>query len=281
MTRLLLGGTEITHLCGGRFRLDGGAMFGVVPKPLWDRVAPADTDNRVALACNCLLLRTASGLTLVDTGLGTRFSEREQAIFSIDPNSVLTTALDRTGHLAENIDRVLLTHLHFDHCGGALTPTPQGLQATFPRAEYLVQRGEWDDARQGKSIMKSSYRPDDLDALAQSGRLRFLDGDTDLGEGISTFVTGGHTAHHQGVLVRAGGQTLAYPAELVPTRAHLRLYWNMAYDMAPYQTFQDKAAFLEEACRHDWIVAYDHDPETPWSRLQRMDRDYQATPVHG
>ncbi len=254
-------------------------MFGVVPKALWDPVAPADQHNRVALSCNCLLLRNAAGLTLIDTGLGTRFSEREQAIFAIDKQAVLTAALSQAGYQPEDVDRLILTHLHFDHCGGALETTPQGLQAAFPRADYLVQRGEWNDARQGKSIMKSSYRPDDLQTLERSGRLRLIDGDTDLGQGLSTFVTGGHTAHHQGVIIRDGGQILAYPGELVPTRAHLRLYWNMAYDMDPYTTFQGKAAWLEEACRGDWIIAYDHDPETPWSRLQKNANQYLARPL--
>ncbi len=279
MRRLRLGEVEIIHLCASRFRLDGGAMFGVVPRPLWEKQLPPDERHRVGLACNCLLLRRAGDLTLVDTGCGDRFTAKEQEIFAFDQALSLEKALAQAGFSRDQVTRVILTHLHFDHASGALRLEQGLLQPAFPRAEYLVQRGEWEDALQGRSIMKSSYRPEDLRPLERSGQLRLLEGDTQLDAQLSTFVTGGHTACHQGVLVRAGGRTLAYPGELVPTRAHLRLHWNMAYDMFPYQTLTRKREFLEQAGAQGWIAAWNHDPASPWNRLVRQGESWAAAEV--
>ncbi|MSR81936.1 MAG: MBL fold metallo-hydrolase [Candidatus Latescibacteria bacterium] len=267
MQRLLLGNIEVYHLCASRFRLDGGTMFGVVPKLLWEKVSPPDARNRVELACNCLLVRQDQVLTLVDTGCGSTFTSRELEIFAFDPAHSLTKALAANGFTPDQVTRVVLTHLHFDHAGGALEWVDGRLRPLFPRARYLVQRGEWADALQGVSIMKSSYRPEALLPLKASGQLHLLDGDTDLDGQLSTWVTGGHTAHHQGLVVRAGSQTLVYPGELVPTRAHLRPHWNMAYDMFPHHTLTRKKVFLDQALAEGWIIAWDHDPRVAWSRL--------------
>jgi glyoxylase-like metal-dependent hydrolase (beta-lactamase superfamily II) len=267
MRRLQLDTLEVHHLCASRFRLDGGTMFGVVPRPLWEKVSPPDERNRVALACNCLLVRQDRDLTLIDTGCGSAWTAREQEIFAFDPAHTLPQALAAAGFTPDQVTRVILTHLHFDHAGGALHLEEGELRPLFPHATYLVQRGEWQAALQGLSIMKSSYRPEALRPLEQSGQLRLLEGDTDLDGQLSTFVTGGHTAHHQGVWVRAGGHTLVYPGELLPTRAHLRLHWNMAYDMFPYQTLTRKKTFLAQALAQRWIIAWNHDPHLSWSRL--------------
>lgn len=279
MQVLLLGDVEVYHLCASRFRLDGGTMFGVVPRPLWEKVSPPDERNRVELACNCLLVRQGHDLTLIDTGCGSTFTPKEQEIFAFDPAHTLPLALAAAGFTPDQITRVVLTHLHFDHAGGAVELVKGNLRPTFPQATYLVQRGEWVDALQGLSIMKSSYRPETLLPLEASGQLYLLDGDTDLDGQLATWVTGGHTAHHQGVRVRAGGHTLVYPGELVPTRAHLRRHWNMAYDMFPHHTLTRKQAFLTQALAEDWIIAWDHDPELAWSRLAAAGEEYRALRV--
>lgn len=267
MPKLHFGDIEIIHIKAGRFRLDGGAMFGVVPKPLWETQAPADALNRIEMACNCLLIRARDEFTLIDTGPGDRFSAKEQEFFDFDPHARLATSLKAVGYSPEQITRVVLTHLHFDHAGGTLCQTAKGIKPAFPRASYVVQQGEWDDAILGHSTMRSSYRPDDLKILQDSGQLHFIRGDVELESGISTFVTGGHTEHHQGILIRAGSHTLAYPADLIPTRPHLRPYWNMAYDMFPYQTLKRKIEFMRQASEQNWIVAWDHDPGKLWSKL--------------
>ncbi len=251
-------------------------MFGVVPRPLWEVQAAPDAQNRIAMACNCLLIRKQGELTLIDTGIGDRFTARERELFAIDPDIHVLSSLQMEGIRPEQITQVVITHLHFDHVGGALSRTDQGLKATFPQAIHIIQQGEWEDALQGRSIMRSSYRPEDLQALETSGRIRFVGGDTDLGSGISTFVTGGHTENHQGITIRTESQTIAYPADLLPTRNHLRPYWNMAYDMFPYQTLRRKQEFLQQACEQEWIIAWNHDPQKLWSRLHLDDAHYIA-----
>ena len=279
MQQLQLGNMRVYHLCATRFRLDGGAMFGVVPRTLWEQQAPPDDRNRIAMACNCLLVQTGEDLTLIDTGVGTHYSPKERDLFGIDPNTSLPEALRQCGFGPEDVTRVILTHLHFDHAGGALAPDEGGLRPAFPAATYVIQRGEWEDAFERRSIMRRSYHLEALSKLEASDQVRFIGGDVDLAPGFTTWVTGGHTAHHQGVYVRGGGQTLVYPSELIPTRAHISPYWNMAYDMEPYQALLRKQALLEQACAEDWIVAWNHDPQQAWSRLRREGNRYVATDV--
>ena len=279
MQELQLGSHQVYHLCAARFRLDGGAMFGVVPRPLWEQQAPPDDRNRIEMACNCLLVRSGEELTLIDTGVGTHHSPKERELFDIDPETSLPEALRQWDFEPEDVTRVVLTHLHFDHAGGALEPGHGGLRPAFPAATYVIQRGEWEDAFERRSIMRSSYHLEALSILEASNQVRFIQGDVDLAPGLTTWVTGGHTTHHQGVHVRGGGRTLVYPSELIPTRAHISPYWNMAYDMDPYQALVRKRELLEQACAEDWIVAWNHDPQKAWSRLRREGDRYVAADV--
>ena len=276
MHTLDLGDAEAVHLPGGDFRLDGGAMFGLVPKVLWQRVATADEHNRILLSCNCLLLKTGRDLVLLDTGFGERFSPRERTMYGMDGTQTLRDSLAAADVPPEDVTLVALTHLHFDHFSGCLVEGPTDLASLFPNAIHAVQRGEWDDALAGRSTMRSSYRTEELHALARQVEMRFLDGDGELVPGLTSFVTGGHTRTHQGFRLESGGHTLVYPGELIPTRPHLRPYWNMAYDMFPYQTLTRKQQFTAEAAAQGWIVAWDHDPNVPWSRITQ-DGEYLVT----
>ena len=276
--RLNLGDVEVTHINGGFLRLDGGTMFGVVPKTMWEKQVPCDSRNRIRLACNCLLVRTPDVLALVDTGFGTRLDERARDIYGVEDTTILDS-LDEAGTAAEDIDLVVFTHLHFDHLAGSLREIEGALQATFPRATHCVQRGEWRDARDGRSTMRSSYRTTDLDALKSQVTLELLYGDSELTPHISTFLTGGHTEWHQGIAITGKDQRLIYPGDLLPTRAHLRTYWNMAYDLFPLQTIERKNQCISDAIRNDWIIAWDHDPEHPWSRLEKVDDHIMARPL--
>ncbi|MFT5088105.1 MAG: glyoxylase-like metal-dependent hydrolase (beta-lactamase superfamily II) [Candidatus Latescibacterota bacterium] len=271
MRRLQLGRVEVIHIPGGFFRLDGGTMFGVVPKTLWQKQAEADERNRVRLACNCLLVRTPDALVLVDSGFGERLDERAKDIYGVEEGPSLRSSLAQANIAPEDIDLVVFTHLHFDHLAGSLYEQEGELKAIFPRAIHCIQRGELRDALAGRSTMKSSYRPADLRALEQQVSIKLLYGDSELSPYISTFITGGHTEWHQGVMITGSNQRLAYPGELVPTRAHLRSYWNMAYDIFPLQTIERKHQFISDAVRNEWIVAWDHDPDTPWNRLKKQD----------
>ena len=278
MRRVSLGEAEAVHLPGGTFRLDGGTMFGVVPKALWQRACPPDEHNRIRLACNCLLINTASERILLDTGFGARHSARERAIYGmgLDSRSTLHSSLAAAGVQPTDITLVALTHLHFDHFSGCLIEQGGEWAPLFPNAVHAVQRGEWDDALAGRSTMRSSYRPEELRALARHVELRFLHGDSELAPGLAAFVTGGHTRAHQGFRFAAGGHTLVYPGELIPTRLHLRPYWNMAYDMFPYQTLTRKQHLAAEAVAQGWLVAWDHDPDAPWSRIAQDGEHFVA-----
>ena len=279
MHRLQLGEAEAVHLPGGDLRLDGGTMFGVVPKALWQRECPPDEHNRVRLSCNCLLLKTGRELVLFDAGFGERFSPRERSMYGMDGVHTLRGSIAAAGVAPEDITLVALTHLHFDHFCGCLVAGPSGLAPLFPNAVHAVQRGEWDDALAGRSTMRSSYRPEELHTLARQVEMRFLDGDGELVPGLTAFVTSGHTRAHQGFRLEAGDHTLVYPGELVPTRLHLRTYWNMAYDMFPYQTLIRKQHFAAEAAARGWIVAWDHDPDAPWSRIVQDGEHFVARDV--
>ena len=279
MRTLDLGDAEAVHLPGGDFRLDGGTMFGVVPKALWQRECPPDERNRIRLSCNCLLLKTGRELALLDAGFGERFSRRERAMYGMDGAQALRGSLAAAGVAPEAITMVALTHLHFDHFCGCLIQGPTGLAPLFPNAIHAVQRGEWDDALAGRSTMRTSYRPEELHTLARRVEVRFLDGDSELAPGLTTFVTGGHTRAHQGFRLEAGGHVLVYPGELIPTRLYLRPYWNMAYDMFPYQTSTRKQHFAAEAAARGWIVAWDHDPDAPWSRIVQDGEHFVARAV--
>lgn len=271
-----LGGIDVTPILAGRFRLDGGAVFGVVPRALWEGPCPPDARNRIPMVCNCLLVRTAEHVVLVETGCGDRLDDRVRDIFAVDPEVTLLRALAAAGVEPAAVTRVVLTHLHFDHASGALVERAGGLQATFPDAVHVVQRGEWEDARAGRSIMRSSYLSADLAALESLATWQWAVGDLEVVPGVELRVTGGHTAHHQAVLVRGRQGTVAYLGDLIPTRHHLRPYWIMAYDMHPYDTFVRKQELAKRACEGGWLVAWDHDPQAPFSRLVAGDRDLIA-----
>jgi glyoxylase-like metal-dependent hydrolase (beta-lactamase superfamily II) len=274
---------------GGRFRLDGGGMFGVVPRPLWSRVHPPDDLGRVQLDTNCLLVRTGDELLLIDTGNGPKMAPKDQTIFALDPTETLVGNLRAAGVRPEEITTVLFTHLHMDHCGGAsrwdadpnaATPAP-GVESVvaFPRARFLAQRVEWEDAVRNRSHMRTTYRTENLAPLERSGRLALLDGDTEVAPGVRVRVTGGHTRAHQSVYLESGGETTIYLADICPTPNHLRGPYNMAYDMEPYVTMQIKAEVLQEAARGGWPVLFDHEPERKAVRIEEQEGQFFAVPL--
>ena len=180
MGPLLIGQVHVYPIQGGFFRLDGGTMFGVVPKTMWEKQAPADAHNRVRIACNCLLVRTPDVLAVIDSGFGTRLDARARSLYGVEEHPTLLQSLADAGAAPDDVDLVVLTHLHFDHLAGALYRDGADLKPTFPRATHCVQRGEWRDAIDGRSTMKSSYRPDDLQTLEEQVPLNLLYGDSEL-----------------------------------------------------------------------------------------------------
>jgi glyoxylase-like metal-dependent hydrolase (beta-lactamase superfamily II) len=255
-----LGDVELISLSDGRFRLDGGAMFGVVPKPLWQRRAPADDRNRITLGLRPLLVRTASRNVLIDAGIGDKMSAKETDIYGIDRTMHLDLSLAAAGLTARDIDVVIATHLHFDHAGGFTALADGVLRPRFPRAEYVIRRQEWDDATHPHERNRASYLAENFVPLLDAGVVRFVEADGEVLPGISVWRTGGHTMHHQLVRIDGGGRTAIFTADLMPTAAHVDAPWIMGYDLYPMDTLMFKKRLLQEAIAGEYVIFFEHDP---------------------
>lgn len=270
-----LAGYQIDVIHAGFLRLDGGAMFGIVPKNLWDRRIPADEQNRIPLAMRCLLLRGHGRTILVDNGLGDKYDARFGSIFGVDRESFnLLDSLQEVGVAVEDVTDVILTHLHFDHAGGSTTRDEEGsLILTFPNAVHHIQQTHWIWAQESPRE-QASFLAENLDPLESSGKLNFLAGAETPFPGIHMIVVDGHTRGQQLPVVTGKEGTLLYAADLLPTAAHIPLLWIMAYDVAPLDTLTEKKRVLDEAVDGNWIVFFEHDPEIVTGRIVRTDRGY-------
>jgi glyoxylase-like metal-dependent hydrolase (beta-lactamase superfamily II) len=264
--RVTLGDIEVTHVADGTYFLDGGAFFGVVPKVLWQRRLPADEMNRVSGAMNSLLVRAGKHTVLVETGMGNKLPEKMQQIYR--PPEKLLPSLAEAGVRPEEITIVINTHLHFDHCGWNTVRRNGQVEPTFPNARYFVQKGEWEHGIRQLERDRVSYISDNYDPLVRSGQMQLLEGDQEIVPGVSVKVYPGHTRHMQAVMLRGGGQTMCYISDLIPTTAHLNLAWVMAYDLFPLETIESRKKFYAEAIPGKWLVAFTHDPGTPWAYLE-------------
>jgi glyoxylase-like metal-dependent hydrolase (beta-lactamase superfamily II) len=277
--RFSRGELDLTVLDGGSLRLDGGAMFGVVPKPLWERERAPDSRNRIELAMNVLLVRDGRRNLLVDTGAGTIWDAKGREIYGIEGKSA-RELLAPAGLLPEAIDLVLCTHLHFDHAGGNTEPGPDGTpRAAFPRAEYVVQKGDLEVARWANERTRASYLPHAFEPLAREGRLRTVEGECDLGGGVRVVLAPGHTPWLQLPLIETGEGSVLFLADLVPTASHLRYPWIMGYDLEPLRTLESKKRLLPEAARQGWWLVLEHDPELPLAVLEEREGKLQARRV--
>ncbi|MEK7347360.1 MAG: MBL fold metallo-hydrolase [Candidatus Eisenbacteria bacterium] len=259
---ITLGPYTVRFVSGGRFRLDGGAMFGVVPKTLWSRVAPADEKNRIRMGMNCLLIEGNGKRVLVDAGSGSKNDPKFHEIYAIERPEGLLEELASLGVSPEGIDTVALTHLHFDHCGGGTARDADGsVHPTFPRARYLARRQEWNDAHHANERNRASYFPDNYDPLEASGQLTIHEDDVEILPGVSMRLLPGHTLGHQGVFFDLPGQRALYTVDLIPTVAHLPLAYIMGYDLYPMMTLETKRAILADATRENWLFLFEHDPD--------------------
>ena len=258
---LRVGALELVPLLDGFFRLDGGAMFGVVPKPLWERRAPADARNRIRLAARPLLVRGDRTL-LIDAGIGDKMDDKSVEIYAIDRSRHLDHALADAGLAAHDIDIVLASHLHFDHAGGFTVRDGQGRAVPrFPRARYVVRTAEWDDATHPHERNRASYLQENFVPLAEAGVLDLMPGDGAVMPGVRVVRTGGHTMHHQIVLIESDGRTAVFAADLIPTAAHIDEPWIMGYDLYPMETLAFKRRFIREAIEREYLIVFEHDPE--------------------
>jgi methylmalonyl-CoA epimerase len=258
--RFTLGDVELISLCDGFIGLDGGAMFGTVPKPLWEKKTPSDARNRIRLAMRPLVVRGARTM-IIDAGLGDKEPAKFNDIYGVERERNLDHTLAEAGLSADDIDIVLATHLHFDHAGGFTRRDAAGhVRPRFPRAQYIVRRGEWEDATHPHERNRASYLPDNYVPLAEAGVLQLVDDDATIMPGVKVRRTGGHTMHHQMVIIESGGRAAAFVADMMPTTAHLPEAWIMGYDLYPMDTLAAKKAFLPDAVAREMLVFFEHDP---------------------
>ncbi len=268
-TSFTVGRLKCHALEGGTQRLDGGAMFGVVPKPLWERRIPADERNRIPLALRCLLVEHDDGLVLIDTGIGNKEDDKFRGIYGVENQGAggrtqLEDALSALGHRPEDIRWVINTHLHFDHAGGDMWRDPSGkIVPAFPKARYVVQRGELEFARHTNERTAGSYLTHNFDGVP----FTLLDGEAEPLPGIRCLPTPGHVPFHQSVLVESGGERACFLADLAPTSAHLPLPWIMGYDLEPLVTLESKRHLYRRAEGEGWLLVFEHDPAVVAGRL--------------
>lgn len=264
-----LGAFEIYPVSDGRFRLDGGAMFGVVPKVLWEKCCPADDLNRIALSLTALLIIANGKNILVDTGLGHKEDEKFQRMFAIERTPTILESLERLGLGPEDIHLVINTHLHFDHAGGNTMQKNGSVVPTFPNAKYFIQHGEFEDAARANERTKASYRRDNFTPIVHVNQWEFLHGDTELLPGITAVVTAGHTRCHQSVKIESEGETAFFLGDLIPTVSHLPLPYIMGYDLFPIQTLETKRWILDRAFEEQWMLVFEHDPMVQTGYVRR------------
>lgn len=285
-----VGSLSCHTLDGGRQRLDGGAMFGVVPKPLWERRIAADDRNRIPLALRCLLIEHDAGPVLVDTGVGNKESAKFRDIYAVENAgrrgpTQLEDALAELGYTAGDIRYVINTHLHFDHAGGNTCFPGEGGTGkgeresrepviAFPNAIYVVQQGELDFAMHTNERTAAAYLTPNFAPVTARDRWQLVQGEVEVVAGISVIPTPGHVPYHQSVMVSSGAESACFLGDLVPTTAHLALPWIMGYDLEPLVTLETKRKLLAQAESEEWTLIFEHDPERGLGRVVREGKSY-------
>ncbi len=267
MERLALGDFELTVFSDGTYYLDGGAFFGVVPKVMWSRKVKADEQNRVVVGLNSLLVRTGKHNVLIETGIGNKLSEKMVKIYG-QPAKLLEN-LSACGIAPDDIDVVINTHLHFDHCGWNTVRKNGQVVATFPKAQYYVQEGEWQHGRRQHERDAISYISENYDPLIDSGQMHLLHGEQEIVSGVFVKIFPGHTANMQAVIIKSGGKTACYISDLIPTTVHLDLTWVMAFDLFPLETIESRKRYYAQALPEGWLTIFTHDPKVPLAYVER------------
>ena len=268
-----IGRWQVHAIQAGGQKLDGGAMFGVVPKPLWERRIAPDERNRIQLGMRCLLVEHESGLVLIDTGAGNKENEKFHDIYGVENRgesdaTQLEDGLRQLGYKPPDIALVINSHLHFDHAGGNTTRDAKGnIVPTFPKARYVVQQGEYEYATHTNERTAASYFPHNFVPVFEREQFDFVRGEKEIVAGISTLPTPGHVPHHQGIRLESDGEVAFYVADLVPTTAHLPLPWIMGYDVEPLVTLETKRRVLTRASQEGWLLVFEHDAITPWTKI--------------
>jgi glyoxylase-like metal-dependent hydrolase (beta-lactamase superfamily II) len=264
-----LGDFELISLSDGIYHLDGGSYFGVVPKTLWSRKLPANERNLVPSGLNSVLVRTGDKNILIETGIGNKLSEKMAQIYG-QPAGLLDS-LHAAGLAPEDIDVVIDSHLHFDHCGWNTVRRNGAIAATFPNAKYYAQEGEWKHAHENQRD-GVSYFTENYDPLVESGQMQLVRENAEIAPGISVEVYPGHTRDLQAIMIQSGGKTACYISDLIPTSNHLDLNWVMAYDLYPVESIESRKRFYSRAIPEQWLVMFTHDHEIPWAYLEKDEK---------
>lgn len=264
-----IGDFELTALSDGIYYLDGGAFFGIVPKVLWSKRMPSDDKNRVPTGLNSVLVRTCDKNILIETGVGNKLPEKMVQIYG--QPAKLIDALNDIGVSPEDIDIVINSHLHFDHCGWNTIRENGKIRSTFPNAKYFAQEGEWKHAHEGQRDTVS-YLHENYDPLVESRQMQLLRGNQEIVPGISVEVFPGHIRDMQAIVIRSGGKTACYISDLIPTSAHVEVNWVMGFDLYPLETIESRKRYYSRAIPENWLTMFTHDPNVPWSYLGRDER---------
>jgi glyoxylase-like metal-dependent hydrolase (beta-lactamase superfamily II) len=273
-----IGEIEFHIVVAGRLLLDGGAMFGVIPRPLWEKKMAPDARNRITLAMNCLLIRADGKWILVETGAGDKMNPKLRDIYGLDAPR-LVDGLRGHDLRPEDIDIVVNTHLHFDHCGGNTRVEKDKVVPAFPNARYIVQRGEYDHAMHPNERDRASYFEENFAPLEAAGMFSLLEGDGAVVPGVEVVRVPGHTADMQCVKLTGGGKTAFLFADLVPTVAHLPLPWIMGYDLYPMTTLENKKRWIPAAVQEGWLALFAHDARIPAAHLRNRDGQWEPEPI--
>jgi glyoxylase-like metal-dependent hydrolase (beta-lactamase superfamily II) len=278
---MLFGDYRVEIIPDCEFRLDGGAMFGVVPRNLWSKVAPPDDQNRIRMNMNCLFIEAGNERILIDTGIGDKWSEKHRAMYGIDRRRSLNESLKAiAGVSSDDITIVINTHLHFDHAGGntRLDESAKAVPA-FPNARYFISRAEYEHAEAPTDRDRASYFADNWRPLKETGQLELKDSEYEVVPGLRMETQCGHNRSMQCPRLERDGQTLFGFADLVPTRAHVPFAWVMGYDLYPVETVEAKKKLLPQAAREDWTCLFYHDPEQALGRIVEQDGKFVSTPL--
>lgn len=276
-----IGAFDVAILTEGSMRIDGGAVFGPVPRALWEKKLPPDEKNRVQIGLNQLLVRGPEFNLLIDTGVGTKVSPKYKNIYGIETKNSWDERLKPFGLTPGDITHIIFTHLHFDHSGGATCFSDDANEVfpTFPNAKHFVQEGEWRDACSPNERTRRQYLFENFLPLQNEGKLQLISGDHEIVEGVRVHVTGGHTRYHQMVVIGSGVSRLFVPGDLCPTAQHLGVAWQMAFDLFPLDCLQARKGFLAKVLNTSHLVYFNHDPEARFVKIQGDSEHPEAIPA--
>jgi len=271
-----IGKYKLSIIESGFFSLDGGAMFGIIPKPLWQNLNPADDSNRIKLSTRHLILESENRKIIIDTGMGDKWDEKLKSIYAVDENFSMQSALAKKKLKAEDITDVILTHLHFDHTGGSTVQINDKLEPAFPNAKFYVQKKNYEWAINPSERDKGSYRKENFLPLFEVGVLNFIKEGEQFDDEIEFITINGHTFGQQMVKVSDGNNAFLFCADLIPTASHIPLPYIMGYDLQPLVTLQEKIKYLKIAVDENWKLFFGHDPEIAFASVKKLDKGYFA-----